>query len=169
MAEQADGKRRLCTKHVQAGEGVIGLRLKVRLCQNSSCSRYHKAYRPEAEGQYVLPQHEFGLDIIAQIGAWRYRDHRSVPEMHTLLRARLLPISERTVSNLLDRYDELLALSLLDIERLQRVTRLHGRVILALDALQPAALGFAAGAIETSARTTFASKPVRIVEQQASV
>jgi hypothetical protein len=118
-------------------EGVIGLRLKVRLCQNSSCSRYHKAYRPEAEGQYVLPQHEFGLDIIAQIGAWRYRDHRSVPEMHSLLRARHVPISERTVSNLLDRYDELLALSLLDLERLQRVTRLHGRVILALDALQP--------------------------------
>jgi hypothetical protein len=30
-------------------EGVIGLRLKVRLCQNSSCSRYHKAYRAERE------------------------------------------------------------------------------------------------------------------------
>jgi hypothetical protein len=118
-------------------EGVIQLRLKVRLCQTATCSRYHKAYRPEAEGRYVLPQHEMGLDIIAQIGAWRYREHRSVPEMHAALRTRHLPISERTVTNLLDRYDELVALSVLDIERLRRITKAQGRVILALDGLQP--------------------------------
>jgi hypothetical protein len=118
-------------------EGVVRLRLKVRLCQTPVCPRYHKAYRPEAEGRFVLPQHEFGLDLIAQIGAWRYREHRSVPEMHAMLRARELPISARTVTNLLDRYDELVALSVLDDDRLRRVTKTHGRVILALDGLQP--------------------------------
>jgi hypothetical protein len=118
-------------------EGVIGLHLKVRVCQTPSCSRYHKAYRPEVEGRYVLPQHEMGLDLIAQIGAWRYREHRSVPEMHAALRALRLPVSERTVTNLLDRYDELVALAMLDRERLRRITKAHGRVILALDGLQP--------------------------------
>lgn len=118
-------------------EGVVQLRLKVRLCQTQSCPRYHKAYRPEVEGRYVLPQHEFGLDIVAQIGAWRYREHRSVPEMHTALRALQLPISERTVTNLLDRYDELVTLAVLDVERLRHLTNVHGRVILALDGLQP--------------------------------
>jgi hypothetical protein len=118
-------------------EGVIGLHLKVRVCQTPSCPRYHKAYRPEAEGRYVLPQHEMGLDLIAQIGAWRYREHRSVPEMHAALRALKLPVSERTVTNLLDRYDELVALAVLDRERLRRITKAHGRVILALDGLQP--------------------------------
>jgi hypothetical protein len=118
-------------------EGVIQLRLKVRLCQTPTCARYHKAYRPETEGHYILPQHEFGLDIIAQIGSWRYREHRSVPEMHAALRACGLPISERTVTNLLDRYDELVALTVLDVERLRRLTQAHGRVILALDGLQP--------------------------------
>jgi hypothetical protein len=118
-------------------EGVIQLRLKVRQCQVASCPRYHKAYRPEAEGHYVLPQHEFGLDLIAQIGAWRYREHRSVPEMHTLLRARELPISQRTVTNLLNRYDELVALSVLDVARLRHLTQAQGRVILGLDGLQP--------------------------------
>ena len=118
-------------------EGVVRLRLKVRLCQTPVCPRYHKAYRPEAEGRFVLPQHEFGLDLIAQTGAWRYREHRSVPEMHAMLRARELPISERTVTNLLDRYDELVALSVLDDDRLRRVTKTHGRVILALDGIQP--------------------------------
>jgi hypothetical protein len=118
-------------------EGVVALRLKVRICQTPTCPRYHKAYRPEAEGHFVLPQHEFGLDLIAQIGAWRYLQHRSVPEMHAALRAQGLPISERSVTNLLDRYDELVALSVLDVERLRRITQAHGRVILALDGLQP--------------------------------
>jgi len=43
----------------------------------------------------------------------------------------------RTVTNLLDRYDELLALSLADTGRLRRVTAAAGRVILAIDGLQP--------------------------------
>ena len=42
-----------------------------------------------------------------------------------------------TFPYLLDRYDELLALSLSDTERLRRVTAAAGRVILAIDGLQP--------------------------------
>jgi hypothetical protein len=30
----------------------------------------------------ALPQHEFGLDVIALTGTLRYREHRSVPEIH---------------------------------------------------------------------------------------
>jgi hypothetical protein len=37
------------------------------------------------------------LDVIAQIGAWRYQEHRSVPEIHARLRERHLPISKRSV------------------------------------------------------------------------
>jgi MULE transposase domain len=118
-------------------DGGVRLVLKVRSCQPPTCPRYHKPYRPEAEGQVALPQHEFGLDVIAQIGTWRYREHRSVPEIHTMLRVRELPISERTVTNLLDRYDELVALSVLDVARLRRLTNPYQRVILALDGLQP--------------------------------
>jgi hypothetical protein len=84
-----------------------------------------------------LPQVECGLDVIAFVGALRYASHRSVPEIHEALVARGVSICARTVTNLLDRYDELLALSLVDNERLRRVTSEHGRVILALDGLQP--------------------------------
>jgi hypothetical protein len=85
----------------------------------------------------VLPQHEFGLDVIALVGALRYREHKSVPEIHRALRARGLGIAERSVTNLLDRYDELLAVSLADDRRLRRLLAQQGRVILALDGLQP--------------------------------
>ncbi len=118
-------------------EGVYGLQLHVRRCQNHSCSRYHKAFRPEAEGRFALPQHEFGMDVIALIGALRYQQHRSVPEIHEALLGRGLHICQRTVTNLLDRYDELVSVHLSDSRRLQTILKKQGRVILALDGLQP--------------------------------
>jgi hypothetical protein len=48
-----------------------------------------------------------------------------------------VPIGPRSVTNLLDRDDELLALSLADPQRLGRLTAAAGRVILAIDGLQP--------------------------------
>jgi hypothetical protein len=82
---------------------VLRLRLKVRRCHNRHCPRFHKPYRPEEEGRIALPQHEFALDVIALVGALRYQQHRSVPEIHRALRGRGLVICERTVTNLLDR------------------------------------------------------------------
>jgi ribosomal protein S27AE len=118
--------------------GLMGLRLKVRRCHNERCSRHLKPFRPEAEGRYALPQHEFGLDVIALTGTLRYGEYLSVPELHQRLTGEYgLSISERTVTNLLDRYDELLAVSLADDKRLKRITNDQGRVILALDGLQP--------------------------------
>jgi hypothetical protein len=117
--------------------GVVRLTLKIRRCANPSCERFHVPFRPEAEGAFALPQHEFGLDVIALVGSLRYSEHRSVPEIHKTLGKRGVVISERTVTNLLDRYDELVALSLTSDERLQRITAEQGRVILALDGLQP--------------------------------
>ena len=116
---------------------VVELTLKIRWCVNEACDRHHVPCSPESEGRWALPQHEFGLDVIAAVGAWRYREHRSVPEIHQLLRSRGVAISQRSVTNLLHRYDELMALSVLDVERLRRITREQGRVILALDGLQP--------------------------------
>jgi len=118
-------------------EGVYRIHLHVRRCRDPACSRYHIPFRPEAEGRIALPQHEFGLDVIALIGALRYQQHRSVPEIHQELLARGLRISERTVTNLLDRYDELVSVCLSDSRRLQTITKKQGRVILAMDGLQP--------------------------------
>lgn len=117
--------------------GVVGLLLDIRRCHNRDCGRYRRPYRPEGEGFYALPQHEFGLDVIAHVGRLRYAEHRSVPEIHQALRRRGLDIAERTVTNLLDRYDELLAVTLTDDTRLQGLLAEQGQVILAIDGLQP--------------------------------
>ena len=118
-------------------DGTIGLRLQVRRCRDPLCPRHHVPLRPEQEGRFALPEHEFGLDVIALVGTLRHAQHRSVPEIHAELARRGAAACLRTVTNLLDRYDELLALSLSDAGRLRRITAGAGRVILAIDGLQP--------------------------------
>jgi hypothetical protein len=118
-------------------EGPVRLRLQVRSCRNPECPRRGACHRPEREGRFALPQHEFGLDVIAAVGRLRHAEHRSVPEIHAELARRGVAICVRSVGNLLDRYDELLALSLTDATRIRRLVEPAGRVILAIDGLQP--------------------------------
>jgi hypothetical protein len=124
-------------RHLVTLSGPVRLRLRIRRCEAPGCPRFHVPYRPEAECVLALPQHEFGLDVIALVGLLRHRDHRSVPEIHAVLRQRGVEIAERSVTNLLDRYDELLATALTEVRRLRRVLKGQGGVILALDGLQP--------------------------------
>ncbi len=96
-----------CRRKVMTLEGLWQLRVVMCQCPTPTCSRYHVRYHPEEEGRWALPHGEFGLDVIALIGAWRFTEHRSVPEMHQRLQARGLAISERAVTHLMQRYEEL--------------------------------------------------------------
>jgi len=118
-------------------EGTIRLTLTIRRCHNLECPRFLRPYRPEAEPHLALPYHELGLDVVTLVGRLRYAEHRSIPEIHRELIRRGVPLAQRTVTNLLDRYDELKALSSADPQRLGPLLRPQGRVILALDGLQP--------------------------------
>jgi hypothetical protein len=118
-------------------DGVWRLTLRIRRCHAFDCPRFHHPYRPEAEPHFALPHHEFGLDVLALVGRLRHAEHRSVPEIHQELTRRGVAVAQRTVSNLLDRYDELKALATADPQRLGPLLRGQGRVVLALDGLQP--------------------------------
>jgi hypothetical protein len=118
-------------------DGLCRFTLTVRRCENRGCPLYHQPYRPEDETAVALPHGEFSLDIIALIGALRYAEHRSVPEIHRDLHGRGISIAERTVTHLVQRYEELVALRLADQTRLRARLQEQGRVVLALDGLQP--------------------------------
>jgi hypothetical protein len=118
-------------------DGLWRLTLHVRTCRTPTCRQYHRAYVPEEVGAWVLPQGEFGLDVIALIGQWRTREQRSVPQIHQALLAQGVHIAERRVTVLLHRYEELVALRLGDGQRLRERLAGQGGVILALDGLQP--------------------------------
>jgi hypothetical protein len=125
------------TRTLATLEGLLRLRLVVRRCVDPECELYRRSCRPEEEGALALPQGEFGLDVIALVGALRHTEHRSVPEIHRELLGRGVAVSERTVTNLLDRYEELVALRLSDRAGLRERLGEQGRVVLALDGLQP--------------------------------
>lgn len=116
---------------------VLRLTLPIRRCPNSDCGRFHKPYRPEAEPHFALPHHEFGLAVLAAVGHRRYALHKSVPEIHQELTRRRVAVAPRTVTNLLDRYDALRALASADPKRRRRRRRDQGRIVLAVDGLQP--------------------------------
>lgn len=113
------------------------LTLCVRRCRNQQCPQYHCPYRPEEEGRWALPHGEFGLDVIALVGSLRYISHRSVPEIHQALCDRGIRIAERTVTHLLQRYEELVALHLAEKPRLSERFKERGQIVLAIDGLQP--------------------------------
>jgi ribosomal protein S27AE len=118
-------------------QGLCRLRLVVRRCRNGECSCYKRAYRPEEEGRFALPHGECGLDVIALVGMLRYREHRSIKEIHEHLKQRGVQVCERTVEHALHRYEELVTVHLHQRERLYQIFEKQGRVIFAMDGLQP--------------------------------
>ena len=75
--------------------------------------------------------------MIAFVGALRYQEHRSVPQIHEQLQQRGVTIAERSVGHLLDRYDELVTLYLNSDQRWQTIFASQAQVILAIDGMQP--------------------------------
>ena len=74
---------------------------------------------------------------MAFIGNRRYRACASAPQIHAALLERGVRIGQRNVQYLLERYDELVALSVRkDPARRERLNA-QGQLILALDGLQP--------------------------------
>ena len=118
-------------------EGLCRYTLVMRRCQNQRCARYQVTVGPAEEGALALPHGEVGLDVVALVGRLRFAEHRSVPEIHQTLRARGVLVAQRTVTNLLYRYEELLATHLADPERLRPRLARQQRVVLAIDGLQP--------------------------------
>src|SRR5436305_11098438 len=118
-------------------DAVTRLTLRVRRCPNPDCPRYRRPCRPESEALVALPHHEFGLDALALVGRPRHAEHRSVPEIHQELTRRGIAIALRSVTNLLDRYDELRALAPADRDRLHALLRRQRRVVLTDDGRPP--------------------------------
>src|SRR5688500_3062423 len=97
--------------------GPTRLNLTIRRCPTSRWPSSRGPHRRERVARVALPRHAFGLDVIARSGALRYAEHRAGPAIHRDLVGRGLAVAERTVTNLLDRYDELLAVRLADDRR----------------------------------------------------
>ncbi len=121
-------------RHLLTLQGRIALIVPVRRCTNAECKAYKKPVRPWEEGALALPLSETGLDVVAFVGHSRYHQHKSLKQIHQDLQQRGLSLCERSVCNLLHRYEELLALR---VSASLPQLKTQGRVVLAIDGLQP--------------------------------
>jgi hypothetical protein len=86
----------------------------------------------------TVPECTYGLDVIAQIGWWRDREHLNRQQIHEQLKKRGVQISERQVDHLYARYQVLLGCAeRLNAQRLQDVVAERGGLIVGLDGLEP--------------------------------
>ena len=84
----------------------------------------------------MLPPHGFGLEVIALIGALRYREQRSVPEIHRSLRARGGDRGTHRHPPARPLRRAGLVATVVDEPR-RAALAVQGRVVLAVDGLQP--------------------------------
>lgn len=108
-------------------------------CTSPVCPFPRTVYRSARAEARQVKGSGYGLDVVAHIGALRFRQHRTREEIwRHLADDTPVQISERHVQNLLEIYLALLRASQHDLAaRLAITVEEHGGLILALDGLQP--------------------------------
>lgn len=125
-------------KTVQQMDKVVYVASQGKECVNLQCEHKGQVYT-SAEAQMVtIPECTYGLDVIAQIGWWRDKEHLNRQQIHARLREHGVQISEREVDHLYARYQVLMACAeRLEIEQLQAIAAERGGLIISLDGLEP--------------------------------
>jgi len=125
-------------KTVQQLDGAVYVASEAKECVNPECDHQGQPYTSLAAQMVTVPECTYGLDIIAQIGWWRDREHLNREQIHSRLRERGVQISERQVDHLYARYQVLLASAeRLEPEVLEQVVTERGGLIIGLDGLEP--------------------------------
>ncbi len=108
-------------------------------CANPSCWFPRTVYRSARAEACQVKGSGYGLDVVAEIGALRFGQHRTREEIWRYLdQETAVRISERHVQNLLEVYLALLRASQSNLPtRLAAIAEEHGGLIVALDGLQP--------------------------------
>jgi hypothetical protein len=106
-------------------------------CSNPDCPKPQSAYCSVEAEMLSIPECSYGIDVIVEVGYQRFWQHRTVQEIHAILREGVA-ISERQILNLLPNF-----LALLRAGQGTKIAGLHsqwqelGGMILAIDGMQP--------------------------------
>lgn len=124
-------------KTIQQLDKVVYVASRPRECRNPACRLHGQRYISAAAQSVALPHSTYGLDVVAQIGWWRDREHLSNDEIYARLHKRV-QISRRHVDLLLYQYRLLLASAEQpDVTVLQAAVDTYGGLIISIDGLEP--------------------------------
>lgn len=125
-------------KSVQHLSGAVYVASQGGICSNPECRRKDEIVTANQAQRLTLPECTYGLDVIAQIGWWRDREHMDRATIHSRLTGVGVQLSERQVDYLYNRYQILLAcVGNQDQTRLQEIVDKRGGLKVSLDGLAP--------------------------------
>jgi len=125
------------TRWVVALNGLMRVNSHILECRSEGCRQHGVKYRPEREGALVLPHYTFGLEVVARIGEWRYREHRTVEEIVGELRQGGMSISIKETQLLSEVFLALVETCLKDDQEAIKELEKQGGIVLAIDGIQP--------------------------------
>jgi hypothetical protein len=125
-------------KTVQQLDGTVYVASRAKECVNPECDYEGGPYFSAAAQMVTVPECTYGLDVIAQVGWWRDREHLNREQIHQSLERQGIQLCERQVDHLYARYQVLLGCtSRLDREELVKVAEEGGGLRISLDGLAP--------------------------------
>jgi hypothetical protein len=125
-------------KTVQQLDGTVYVASRAKECVNPECDYEGEPYFSAAAQMVTVPECTYGLDVIAQVGWWRDREHLNREQIHESLERQGIQLCERQVDHLYARYQVLLGCtSRLDREELVKVAEERGGLRISLDGLAP--------------------------------
>jgi ribosomal protein L37E len=125
-------------KTVQQMDKAVYVASQGKECVNLQCEHRGQVYTSAAAQMVTIPECTYGLDVIAQIGWWRDKEHLNRQQIHARLREHRVQISEREVDHLYARYQVLMACAeRLEVEPMQAIAAERGGLIISLDGLEP--------------------------------
>lgn len=107
-------KERACylwRKTVQQLDGSVYVASRAKECINPACDHRGEAHFSAAAQMVTVPECSYGLDVIAQIGWWRDREHLNREQIHARLQDYGVQLCEREVDHLYAHYQVLLGCS----------------------------------------------------------
>jgi hypothetical protein len=124
-------------KTVQQLDKVVYVASRPKECRNAACQLYKQPLTSVVAQSVALPHSTYGLDVVAQIGWWREREHLSHDEIYKRLQPQV-QLGRRQVDLLYQRYQQLLAAAAQpQIAELAATVQRYGGVLVSVDGLEP--------------------------------
>ena len=121
-------------RYVQTLTKLIHLVGKGKKCDEPACGHGALRYRSPEVGRLVLKAHEFGRDVVIWCGDQHIREKVSIPRIHKRLVGEFhMPISERSIGNLVGDYLALCECVAGDTGRLRERLQRQGGIVLCVD------------------------------------
>jgi hypothetical protein len=125
-------------RHLFTLDGPVELLLRLVHCLQKECPGQGRTYSPEAETAVAMPRWALGWDVFCWLGHRRFSRHWSVPTLRAELHDQwAIELSEDALEKHLRRYQTMVAARHSDLALLGQEYRDVGRVLLAIDGLQP--------------------------------